>query len=296
MIIDFRIRPTKIFTGVPIYDEGYSKHSINIGAEPIESVKQNSIALLIKEMKEAGITKGVIMGRQAGSKSGSVSNDKIAEVVQEHPDCFIPFAGVNPLNIKEALAEVHRTINELKFKGISVDPGWADEPIKADDRRLYPIYGKCEELGVPVSITTSIFVGPDVSYSMPESIHRVANDFPDLQIIVPHAAWPWVNEILGVAFVCNNVWLSPDLYMNIPNMPGATHYIEAANYYLADRLLYASAYPIRSLKQSIDEFMNLSLKEDVKEKILYKNAVRLLGPEIIAEEKNNNSKNLKCAK
>ncbi|MGI6286352.1 amidohydrolase family protein [Neomoorella humiferrea] len=276
MIIDFRIRPTTVFTGVPIYDPNFSKHSISIGAEPIESVKQNSLELLIQEMKEAGITKGVIMGRQAGVKSGSVPNEKIAEVVQKYPDYFIAFAGVNPLNINAALKEITKAINELGFKGVSVDPGFADEPLKADDRRLYPIYAKCEELGVPVSITTSIFVGPDVSYSMPASIHRVANDFPDLQIIVPHAAWPWVNEILGVAFITNNVWLSPDLYINIPNMPGATHFVEAANYYLGDRMLFASAYPIRSLKQSVSDFMRLPIKEDVKEKILYKNAIRLL--------------------
>lgn len=276
MIIDFRIRPTNIFTGVPIYDEEFSRHSISIGAEPIESVKQNSIKLLIKEMEEINIVKGVVMGRQAGPKTGSVSNDKIAEVVKEYPQ-FIPFAGINPMNIKAALQEVDRTIKELHFKGVSVDPGWADEPMMADDRRLYPIYARCQELNVPVSITTSIFVGPNLSHSLPIAIDKVAVDFPDLNIIIPHAAWPWVNEMLGVAFLRKNVWLSPDLYMNIPNMPGATHFVEAANYYLGDRLLFASAYPMRSLKQSVEEFMQLPLKEEVKEKILYTNAANLLG-------------------
>ncbi|MDN5347616.1 MAG: uncharacterized protein PWP65_1180 [Clostridia bacterium] len=278
MIIDFRLRPpAKSFIRLSIFDEAFARHPISTGTEPVESARKQSMELLIQEMKEAGITQGVIMGRQAAPQYGSVPNDEILEIVNEYPGYFIPFAGINPLKGNAAVDEVERAIKELSFKGVSLDPGWAEEPLKADDRRIYPIYAKCEELGVPVSVTMSIIMGPDVSYSSPVSIHRVANDFPNLQIIVAHAAWPWVNEILGVALVKSNVWLSPDLYMNIPNMPGALHFVEAANFYLGDRLLYGSAYPIRSLKQSVQDFMRLPLKDEVKEKILYKNAARLLG-------------------
>lgn len=275
MIVDFRVRPTPVFTGVPIHATGFADHPIMTGAEPMPSVEQACLPLLVREMDEAGVDLAVLMGRRTGA-SGDVSNDAVAEVVARYPGRFAPFAGINPLDVMDALREVDRCIRELHFAGVAVDPGFLDTPLMADDRRLYPVYARCVELGVPVSITTSIFLGPDVSYSFPAGIHRVAVDFPRLRIVVPHAAWPWVQAMIGVAFVCPNVWISPDLYMNLPGLPGASHYVEAARY-LSTRMLYGSAYPLRSLGQSVREFRQLPLEPDVRENILWRNARRFLG-------------------
>lgn len=275
MIVDFRVRPANVFTGVPIYADGFSRHPVMSGAEPVPSVEQRSLPLLAAEMDEAGVDMAVLMGRQTGA-SGNVSNDAVAEVAARYPGRFAPFAGVNPLRIMDALREVDRCVRELHFAGVSVDPGFLDTPLMADDRRLYPVYARCAELGVPVSITTSIFLGPDVGYSFPAGIHRVAVDFPELRIVVPHGAWPWAQEMIGVAFVCPNVWISPDLYMNLPGLPGASLFVEAARY-LPDRMLYGSAYPLRSLGQSLREFRQLPLEPEIQEKILGGNARAFLG-------------------
>ena len=56
-------------------------------------------------------------------------------------------------------------------------------------------------------------------------------DFPDLRIVVSHGNWPWVSEILHVAFRRPNVYLSPDMYLY--NMPGMDDYLRAANGFLA---------------------------------------------------------------
>jgi predicted TIM-barrel fold metal-dependent hydrolase len=146
-----------------------------------------------------------------------------------------------------------------------------------DDQRFYPIYEKCQELGVILSVTFSIFMGPDLSYVEPIRLQHVVADFPDLLIVIPHGGWPYVMEFLGIAFRYPNVWLAPDLYMNTPGIPGAHHYIEAANFYLSDRLLFASSYPSRPLKSSVEEFKQLPLRPDVLEKALHKNAEWILG-------------------
>ena len=281
-VIDFRIRPpAKSFLKLSVFDKSATSSLLNrptwAGVEPAPSFIQSSMELLIQEMKEAGVKKGVIMGRQTALKYGRIPNDEVAEIVNEYPGYFIPFAGIDPMDIKAAVAEVNRTINELGFNGVALDPGWSDIPLMADDRRLYPIYAKCDELGVPVSITLSSHMGPDITYSVPASVQRVARDFPSLIILVAHGAWPWTNQMAGVALEQSNIWLVPDIYMHIPGMPGAMHFVEAANYYLGDRLLFASSYPIRPLKDSIKEFLSLPLKEEVKEKALYTNAARLLG-------------------
>ena len=105
------------------------------------------------------------------------------------------------------------------------------------------------EHGLILALTSSIYyVGPDMSYCMPVHIQRVAMQFPQVPIVVPHAFWPWVTEGCGVAFQNSNVYLVPDFYGYIPNSPGAEEYVKAANYYLGYRLLFASSYPIRAAR------------------------------------------------
>lgn len=285
MIIDFRIRPPyKSYLSLfPLYqDPPPPKDARHVtpfayNCEPAPSRVEQSMDLFIEEMDEAGISQAVVMGRQCGPRFGSVSNDDIYELGQVYPERFHLFGGVQLNDIPAAVAEVERLVGEMGFKGIAVDGGWNDPPKYIDDESLYPIYEKCQELGAIVSFSLSIFLGPDLSYIDAVHLQHVAADFPELIIVVPHAGWPYVMEYLGVAFMYSNIWLMPDFYVFIPGMPGANHYVEAANFYMADRFLFATSYPSRPLKQSVEEFKQLPFEPDVLEKALYKNAEWLLG-------------------
>ena len=79
-----------------------------------------------------------------------------------------------------------------------------------------------------------------------------------------------------MAFVCGNVWVSPDLYMVGTNSPGAAEYVKAANFYLSDRVLFGTAYPSRSLVESVATFNDWTFEAGVKEHVLGRNALRLM--------------------
>ena len=232
-------------------------------------------------MDEAGITQAVVNheGGRSNPKLGpafAVSNDEVAELGEIYPGRFHLLGGIDLDDVPAAVAEVERVV-EIGFKGITVNAGWHDPPLYVDNERFYPIYAKCQELGAILSLTFSIFMGPDLSYVQPIRLQHIAAGFPDLLIVVPHGGWPYVMEFLGIAFMYPNVWLAPDFYVFRPGVPGATHYIEAANFYLADRFLFSSVYPSRPLKQSVEEFKRLPLRPDVMEKALHKNAQWILG-------------------
>ena len=254
MIIDFRIRPPfKSYLSLfPLYESGPPpkdwRHvsAFSYNCEPAPSKVQKSIELFITEMDEAGITEAVIMGRQAGPRFGAVPNDEIAELSKLYPGRFHMFGGVNLNDVPAAVEEIERIV-EMGFKGIGIDGGWNDPPMYIDDKSLYPIYEKCQELDIILSLSLSIFLGPELTYIEPVRLQRIAADFPNLLIVVPHAGWPYIMEYLGIAFMHANVWLMPDFYVFIPGMPGASHYVEAANFYLADRFLFATSYPSRPL-------------------------------------------------
>jgi predicted TIM-barrel fold metal-dependent hydrolase len=233
--------------------------------------------LFLAEMDEAGITQAIVRGSKRGPKfGGDVSNDELVELRELYPGRFHLLGGVSLGDIPAAVAEIER-IATMDFKGITAYPGWSDPPARFDEQRFYPIYDKCQELGMILMVTFSIYMGPDLTYVEPVRLQHVASDFPDLLIVVTHGGWPYVMEFLGIAFRYPNVWLAPDLYINTPGIPGSQHYVEAANFYLADRLLFASSYPSRPMKRSVEDFKRLPLRPEVLEKALYKNAQWILG-------------------
>jgi uncharacterized protein len=272
MIIDFRVRPpyksflkSWIFRERPKNPDPATISPLYIGLPPYRSFEERSMTAFIEEMDEAGIDKAVIMGRQSAPNYGSVPNVEVAELLQQYADRFLGFGGVMGTDVATALAEVDRIV-DWGFKGVAMDNGWADPPLYDDDQKLFPIYEKCDKLG------------PDLTYSMPVHIQRVAMAFPNLKIAVPHGSWPWTTEICAVAFQCRNVHLVPDFYFHIPNTPGAEQYLRAANYYLQHRLLYASSYPVRPLKQSVEQFKALAFeKDETRQLCLGANAARILG-------------------
>jgi predicted TIM-barrel fold metal-dependent hydrolase len=143
-----------------------------------------------------------------------------------------------------------------------------------DDRRLYPIYAHCEDKTVPVIILAGGNAGPDIGYTVPIALDRALADFPKLKVVAAHGGWPWVNQVLHVAFRRPNLYLSPDMYF--VNMPGMDDYLKAANGFLAERFIYASSFPLCPAKGCMEWFNTLPLKPENKERILSCNALEFL--------------------
>ena len=274
MLIDMRCRPptppflaifkSKVFTRV-------LQRVGPFGTAP--SFEKESVELFLKEMDEAGVSHAVITGRNV--PLGGIPNEHIAELVAKNPDRLIGIGGIDPTNqVHQALPEVEKCIKELGMKGISMDPGISSTPMRYDDRRLYPVYARCAELNVPVFLLTAAYAGTDLMQTHPKYIEQVAADFPRLNIVCSHGCWPFVMETIGVACRRRNIFVSPDLYLFLP---GSMPYVEAANFFLKEQFLFASAYPLAPLKASVDAFKKLPLKPEVMDNLLYKNAQRVLG-------------------
>ncbi|MCC6534205.1 MAG: amidohydrolase family protein [Burkholderiales bacterium] len=281
-VIDMRLRPPlKSWISTAQFTEGTAYYPTRVGFPRPKSVRTQKIEDLLAEMEDAGFTWGVIMGRQSAPPHGAVPNEEIAAAIAAHPHKFVGFLGIDLRDIARGVEEIDRWAKVPGFVGASIEPGATFEAMYSDDRKLYPLYERCQELGLPMSITLSGYlaamVGHDLAYGSPTSVYKVAKDFPRLKIIVSHAAWPNIMPMMEVAFIRDNVYVSPDLYMNGLNMPGAHEYIKAAQLFLGDRLLFGTAYPSRPLKESLDAFLQWDLAPELRERIVFGNAARLLG-------------------
>lgn len=276
MIVDFRLRPpVGGFLDTLMYSAGERRDGFTrtVGFEPSPAAQQQSMELLLQEMDAAGVHKGVVVGRLAGTL-GSVPNADVQRIVAEHPGRFIGAASIDPTSRQGACATIDQALRD-GFKLINIEPGSYPVPMYADDRRLYPIYAHCEDVGVPVIMMVGGTAGPDLSYSDPIRTDRVLADFPQLKVVVAHGGWPWVNEILHIAFRRTNLYLSPDMYFS--RMPGWEEYVKAADSFLADRMLYASSFPFCPVKDYKTWFERLPIKPENLAKVMGGNACRLLG-------------------
>ena len=98
MIIDCRLRPPyKSFTNLHIYQPTVCNKTLPrmIDAWDTPSANEHSMELFIKELDEAGISKGVVMARAAANYAHAVPNEEIRDLLREYPGRFIGFGGVD---------------------------------------------------------------------------------------------------------------------------------------------------------------------------------------------------------
>jgi predicted TIM-barrel fold metal-dependent hydrolase len=80
-------------------------------------------------------------------------NDLIAAMVKKHPDVFIGWAGIDPWKGELAIRELERAVKELGLHGVGELHPICNK-FYPNDRKFYPFYEKCIELGVHVSFHT----------------------------------------------------------------------------------------------------------------------------------------------
>ena len=150
--------------------------------------------------------------RVAGPGGPLISNDEVAGWVEAHPDRSRgspPSTCARPM---DAVRELRRCVSELGFKGLRVIPWLWEAP--PTDRRYYPLYAACVELGVPFCTQVG-HTGPlrpsETGRPIPY-IDQVAIDFPELVIVCGHIGYPWTEEMVAVARKHENVYIDTSAY------------------------------------------------------------------------------------
>ena len=137
---------------------------------------------------------------------------------------------------------------------------------------MYPLYAKCVELDIPVSMQVGhVLEAMPSEHARPISLDRIASDFPDLKMVGAHTGWPWVEELISVCYKWDNVWFGIDAWMPKYLKPEIIHYINSRMG--QDRCLWGTnGLP---WKESLDQVESLGLKEETKKKLLRDNAIQL---------------------
>jgi hypothetical protein len=244
---------------------------------------------VLASLDAAGIEKTLITGFDEHSSVGEtfIPNQLVVDLAERHPDHFVPFAGADVPTGMRAVRELERLVRDHGFRGLSIRPFMTGLP--ADDRRCYPLYAKCAELDIPVSIHSSAnWTTVSVSdLGHPRHIDVLAADFPELQIVMSHAGYPWVLESVLLAWKYPNVYLElaahRPKYLAEPGT-GWEPLLRFGQNTIRDKVLWGTGAFLlgRPPGQILEEFRALPVTPDVMEQWLYGNAAALLGAPVAA--------------
>ena len=276
-VIDMRMRPpTPEFKQQHKELEAYIAAHYPIRAKQFPGWQSQSLEECVNEMEELDYV-GVVAGRHIPATK--IANEHVKKLADQYPARFVAVGGADPSpsNRRAAQDEIERIANVLKFKGVAIEPGFLDPPMLANDRRLYPIWAQCNDLGLFVGLQIGPYAGPTAAFSSPLQVEQIAIDFPKLQIVLHHGAYPYFEDALAMMTRFKNIWCSPDTYVR---GHAWEHYMFMANGpRWTDRILYGAATPYGiGLRASLEWHQkNWKLDPAAAERYFYKNACELLG-------------------
>jgi len=212
-----------------------------------------SLDELLAQMDSAGVEKAIL------SVMVQKPLDSVLAFVDARPDRFALAVNVSPLRLLDdcwALEEFTRTGPVAMAR---VVPFLYDLP--PDHRSYYPLYTKCTELDLPISINTGI-PGPPVPGECQHPMHldRVCLDFPQLKVCMAHGSDPWWGVAIRLMLKYANLHLMTSAYLPKYFPPELVQFMNTRG---QDKILYASDHPVLSMKRCITEAVVVCLPSAV---------------------------------
>jgi predicted TIM-barrel fold metal-dependent hydrolase len=226
------------------------------------------VAVTLGEMDRWGVEKGLIGVDEA--------NGAGVDALKRYPDRFIPSVSVDPNKGMEGIRGLIRSYETYGVRAVGVFPSGTFPQVAINDKKMYPIYAKCVELGIPLFCCAGV-PGPRLQFAPQhvELIDEVMFDFPDLVFVTRHGCEPWTE--LAVKLMLK--W--PGLHYSTSAFAPKYYpkdVLAFANSRGADKIIYAGYFPMGlSLERIMTEMRDIDLKDEVWPKFLRTNALRVLG-------------------
>lgn len=253
--------PTLRHSQDPIFD------SLRRWAKEQAPVQALPVAKTLAAM-DAGQVDQMLISAWYAPRNIMISNDEVAEFVAQSDGRFIGVGGADISRPMEAVREIRRCVDELGFKAIRILP-WLWE-VPPTDRRFYPVYATCCELGVPFC-TQIGHTGPLMPSEVGRPIYldQVALDFPELKIVGGHIGYPWTDEAIAVATKHENVFIDTSAY-TVKRYP--PQLIEFLRGHGRRKILFGTNFPMISHAKALAGIDELGLEDSIRELFLHGNA------------------------
>ena len=159
---------------------------------------------LLRQMDAAGVERAILT-------LDPHDPEPIAALARAFPGRFICSTVIDPMTGIEALRLLERLVTRFALRLARVVPFLVNRP--PNDKVYYPLYAKCIELDVPISVNTGI-PGPPMPAEpqRPLYLDEVCLFWPELKLIMAHGADPWWGEAIRLLLKYPNLYMMTSAY------------------------------------------------------------------------------------
>jgi hypothetical protein len=241
-VLDFHVHPIEVYDQRPWSRDLYERLAPDITARIAEFEEP---AVLRAHLLADGVDEAVVLGEIVPVASGMVTNERIcayAERGNEQEGCvwLHPFVSLNPAMHYDPAGELDSLQARWRVAGVKLTPPY--QHFFPADPRMYPVYARCQDLGLPVMFHTgmSTFRGSRLKYADPLLIDDVAVDFPRLRIVLAHSGrGVWYDEAALMARLHEHVYLE---LAGLPPGRLRTYFPDLDR--LVDKIIFGSDWPV----------------------------------------------------
>jgi uncharacterized protein len=241
-----------------------------------------SEAEVVKDFAGAGVEAVLVaLDLETTINTPPVTNEYVHAMWKRHPQRIIQAWGALEPSKPTVLDQARKAIRDLGLIGFHFHP--IMQRFAVNDARYRPLFEEISSLGAAVMIdvgTTGMGAGmpgghgAKIRHAHPASIDELAADFPGLKIVMAHPGWPWVEETTAVALHKGNVYWEMSGWAP-RHFPGNLKVDIRGR--LQDKIMFGSDYPSMPYARILKEWQELGYADAVMEKIMHKNAERILG-------------------
>jgi predicted TIM-barrel fold metal-dependent hydrolase len=224
------------------------------------------VAEILQTMDALGIEKAIL------TTDPDRPSEHVLGFVAARPDRFFLGAQLDPRRAMQAVRSLERFHREQPNLVLArITPFYLD--LAPSHALYYPIYTKCTELALPLTINTGI-PGPPAPGECQHPMHldRVCLHFPDLELVMAHGADPWWSEACRLMLKYKNLSMMTSAYLPKYFPPELIHFMNTRG---RGKVLFASDHPAIQMERCLKEALALDLREGVLEAFLYDNAERV---------------------
>lgn len=234
---------------------------------------------LLAQMDKAGIDYAIVI---PDSKQGSAIGD--LETVLETIDDEDRLFALGAMDVKaqgaEWLDKLDEYLKKGHIKGMKIFPG--HEPLYPTRERYKPLYELCQKYNQPLVIHTGPNPGVPgaAEYNDPKYIIEVAQEYPELKIVIAHYFWPRLEYCYDITRGYENIYFDTSALADeeVIEKTGKAKIKKVLEKTIRDdprSVLFGSDFSMCTMRDHINLVDSLDVSEKEKERVFWKNAVDL---------------------
>jgi predicted TIM-barrel fold metal-dependent hydrolase len=250
---------------------------IKVRRDPTDSFC--TVDTMIERMDELGIATLVMTAGDLHKHGTPFEYDPVAARPDEmqamadaYPGRFVGWWAVNPLL---GMAGVRRAAEILATRewaiGLWIHTHSFDR--RFDHPDYYPYYALCAEHDVPIAMQAGTSGGLMPSEcGQPIGIDRPAIYFPEVNFLLSHTGWPWVDETVAMALKFSNVYLGTGAYPPKHWDPAVHAFIRGPG---KRKVIFGTNFPTVGHRHVLSQINDMDLADATRANLLEDNARRL---------------------